>query len=370
MPVIPNLRKSKLRYIAAAVSVALATLVLIPLRGHVNSAGVSLCFLLVVLFSATLFGSGAALMSSILSALCLNFFFLPPFYTLNIAEPENWIALFVFLCVSLIVGQLSSIAGERAEEAERLYEDLHQAFEKASHAEAIERNEKLKTALLDAVTHDLRTPLTSMKAAITMLIEEHGKRDIHVTLEPEGRGDLLAVINEETDRLNDFVESMVELARIEAGDVAWSKTPASAEEIISNALQRSSRLTARHRVEVKLAPDLPPMEVDSKAVAEVLFNLIDNAVKYSPENKTIVIEAARMDGKIRFSIEDEGVGIPESERENIFRKFYRVDKSVKGLGMGLAIVRGIIEAHGGSIRVEPGKNGSRFVFDLPEKTNE
>src|SRR5207253_2632407 len=137
--------------------------------------------------------------------LCFNFFFLPPVGTFTISDTENLIALFSFLMVAITAGELSAKAKRRAEEAERLYQELQIAFEKASQAEALRRSEKLKSALLDAVTHDLRTPLTSIKASVTMLIEEHEQDTIHLTLEREGRGELLEVINEETDRLNDFV---------------------------------------------------------------------------------------------------------------------------------------------------------------------
>ncbi len=140
---------------------------------------VALALLLIVLLIATRFGSRPAYFASILAALCLNFFFLPPFNTLTIADPENWVALIVFMVIALVAGELSARAKTRAEEAEagrreieRLYEELRGAFGRASQAEALRRSEQLKTALLDAVTHDLRTPLTSIKASVTTLLNE------------------------------------------------------------------------------------------------------------------------------------------------------------------------------------------------------
>ena len=115
---------------------------------------------------------------------------------------------------------------------------------------------------------------------------------------------------------------------------------------------------------------MPTVSVDSKVIAEVIYNLLDNAAKYSPKNSTIEIRVGRDGDKIRFSVEDEGKGIAESEREKVFQKFYRADKTAKGFGMGLAIVRGIVEAHGGRIWIEDGAKGSRFVFDLPLKFDE
>jgi two-component system sensor histidine kinase KdpD len=185
--------------------------------------------------------------------------------------------------------------------------------------------------LLDAITHDLRTPLTSIKASVTMLIEELEQDSIDLTLEREGRSDLLEVINEETDRLNDFVQSMVELARLEAGEFQLRKTQTVAEEIISNALQRAERQLAKHKVETEIENDLPLLSLDSKAIAEAVYNLLDNAAKYSPESSKIKVGAKRINSKIQFSIEDEGKAVPEKDREKIFQNFIERTKAEKGL---------------------------------------
>jgi K+-sensing histidine kinase KdpD len=153
-------------YIAAAFGVFLITAVLAPFHSQLNLATVSLALLLLVLFIATVFGSRPAFLASVVGVLCFNFFFLPPLYTFTIAEPQNWIAFAAFLATDLTAGQLSAKAKQRAEEAEKLYRELQNAFEKASEAEALRQSEKLKSSLLDAVTNDLRTPLTSIKASV------------------------------------------------------------------------------------------------------------------------------------------------------------------------------------------------------------
>lgn len=352
-------------YMFAVSGLAILTATMFALGNYVNPITVALVFLLFILFLATVFGSKPAVFASVLAMLCFNFFFLPPFGTLMIADPQNWIALFAFFVVAITAGQLSAKAKRRAEEAERLYRELQEAFEKASQAEALKQSEKLKSALLDAVTHDLRTPLTSIKASVTMLLEENQENAVHITLEPDGREELLEIINEETDRLNNFVESMVEVARLEAGEFHLRKTPTNVEEIISNTLQRAESLTANHQISVHLAKNLPKISVDSKAISEVVYNLIDNAVKYSPPKSNITISAGQIEDCLEISIEDEGKGVSVERRNKIFQKFYRGDKSVKGFGMGLAIVRGIIEAHDGRIWVESGKSGAKFIFELP-----
>jgi K+-sensing histidine kinase KdpD len=359
-----------LHYSFSIVCVLLTTLLLEPFHQTLNSTTVAFAFLLIVLFSATFFGRNPALLSSFLAMLCFNYFFLPPVRTWQISEPQNLVAWGAFTITAVIAGELSAYARRRAREAERLYEELQKAFAAASQAEAIKQSEKLKTALLDAVTHDLRTPLTSIKASVTMLIEENSAEAIHLTLEREGRAELLEVINEETDRLNDFIESMVEVAKLEAGEFNLRKSEIEVAEIVEQSLQRAEKITANHQIKLNLSKKLQPISVDKKAISEAIYNLIENAVKYSPEDSIIEISAKIIGDNLQISVEDEGKGIAENENEKIFQKFYRGDKKVKGFGMGLAIVRGIIEAHNGKVWVENGKIGAKFIIELPIKIDE
>lgn len=359
--------RSFVGYLSSLAAVAVATAVLIPARDHVNPTTVGLTFLLTVLLIATLFGSRPALVTSLLAAFAFNFFFLPPYYTLTIAEPENWVAVAVFLIVALTVGQLSATAKRRAEVAEKLYADLQTAFEQASQAEAARRSEKLKSALLDAVTHDLRTPLTSIKAATTMLIQERSA--VHSTLEPSAQADLLEVIDEETDRLNAFIESMVELAQLEAGSVEHRHAEVSLDDLMANVLLRAADRTRERKIVINVDPELPLIRGDEKALAEALFNLVDNATKYSPPGSEVRISAGRTGNLTRIIVEDDGKGVRPAERERIFEKFHRGNESVKGFGLGLAIVRGIVEGHAGRVFVEDGEHGgARFVIELPDES--
>lgn len=379
------LRRRLVHYALAALGIAVATALLAPFGTHVNPTTVALAMLLVVLFSATLWGSGPALFASALGMLCFNFFFLPPFGTLTVADLDNWIALAAFLLTAVTAGQLSARAKRRAEEAEsgrreieRLYAELRDAFERASHAEALRQSEKLKTALLDAVTHDMRTPLTSIKASATVLLDDARERASaprQFALDDESREEMLEVINEESDRLNRFIESLVELARIEAGELQLRHRWGAVDEIIDRARERARSLTSGRAVEVLIEEELPLVRVDPKAVAEVVYTLVDNAAKYSPAGESIRIEARRADDDmIQIAVEDRGAGVPAPLRERVFDKFFRAmgggDASTlnpPGTGMGLAIARGIVEAHGGRIWIEGGAGGrgARVVFTLP-----
>ena len=378
--------KSWTGYLAALVGIACATVGLKLFSGHVNSTTVALALLLVVLFIATWWGARPAVSASVLAVLCFNFFFLPPFGTLIVDAWDNWIALVAFLVTAVTVGQLSAQAKRRTEEAdagrrqiERLYEELRDAFERASHTEALRQSEKLKSALLDAVTHDIRTPLTSIKASVSTLLEEQRAKTFDgrlVTLDLEARQEMLEVIDEECDRLNRFVEGLVELARIEAGELHLRRRWGAVDEIITTALKRAEPLTRHHEVRVRIEDELPVVQVDPRAVEEVIYTLVDNAAKYSPEGKTILVTAEQAkDEMIRIIVEDQGQTIPQALRERVFDKFFRAtrdgdthdSRQPKGTGMGLAVAKGIVEAHGGIIWIEAGRQGegTRVVFNLP-----
>ena len=375
-------------YLTAFGGIILTTLFLFLLRDHINSTAVALALLLVVLIVASGFGSRPALFASLLGVLAFNFFFLPPFYTLTIAEPQNWIAFGSFLVTAIIAGQLSSYARRRAaesearrEEIERLYNELQAAFEQASQAEALRRSEQLKSALLDAVTHDLRTPLTSIKASATSLLEDlRGGRDERDTpngnrirLDDEGREEFLEVINEESDRLNKFIEGMVSLAQAEADKLHLRKNWSAVEDIIKDALDRAKNRLDSFHITIEIERELPAVLIDANSITEVIYTLLDNAAKYSAQKSKIRILARRTANEtIEIAVEDEGAGIPKKMREKVFDKFFRateggVPNTASGLGLGLAIARGIVESQGGRIWIEDGKDGynTRVAFQIP-----
>ena len=355
-----------LRFASSVAAVMLATAALTSLGSRVNLITVSLALLLVVLVSATFFGRNPALLASFVAMLCFNYFFIPPVHTWTIAEPQNLVAWAAFTITALVAGELSAYARRRAHEAERLFEELQKAFKSATEAEALRQSEKLKSALLDAVTHDLRTPLTSIKASVTTLLDsEGGHRTIE--LDGEGRAEFLEIIDEETDRLNRFIEGMVQLARVEAGSFNTSSL-AHVEEIVTIALERAEPFLAGHNVTVNIESDLPLIRVDARAIAEVIYNLVENAAKYSPPGMTITLDSRQHGDRVVVAVEDEGPGISEELRERVFEKFVRVGgKGADGLGLGLAIARGIVEAQNGTIEIKSGADGkgTRVVLTLP-----
>src|SRR5712664_1957095 len=249
------------------------------------------------------------------------------------------------------VSSLVAIAIERA-----------RAIEQLGQTEAERQGERLKSALLDSITHDFRTPLTSMKAAVTSLLGSEG------TDRPQST-ELLTIINEECDRLNHLVEEAAEMARLEAGEVELSFAAVPLGEIIQAAVTKMKSALAARIVDVRSDMELPAVRADFDRIVDVLMKLIDNANLYSPKEQPITISAEVNGDFVATSVADRGPGIDSFEQEMIFDKFYRGKDQrylVRGTGMGLPIAKAIVSAHGGTIAVTSQLgHGSVFSFTLP-----
>jgi two-component system, OmpR family, sensor histidine kinase KdpD len=229
-------------------------------------------------------------------------------------------------------------------------------------SEASRESERLRSALLDSITHEFRTPLTSIKASVTSLKSE-------AEMNEEQRRDFVEIIDEESDRLNRLIGEAVEMARLDANEVKLELGPHQIGEAIEGALEESRNTIADHPVEVRVPDNLPPAVMDVEWIKKVLQHLIENAAKYSPAGQPIFISGEVRNGRLITSVADRGMGIDDLERSMIFDKFYRGQSQryrVQGTGMGLAIVKAIVEAHGGRIEVSSQLgNGSVFSFGLP-----
>ncbi len=246
--------------------------------------------------------------------------------------------------------------------------DRSQALEQVTKGEAAKESERLRALMMDSITHELRTPLTSIKASVSTLLSS--------SVSAEGARDLLTVIDEESDRLNRLVSQAVEMAQLDTQEVRMSFSAQSVEELIRSAMEANDAVLRDREVSVTLPNGLPKVDADPVWMQKVLGNLLDNAAKYSAPGKPIFVSAEARPGAVAISVADRGAGIDPMEQSLIFDKFYRASSQrqiVSGTGMGLAISRAIIEAHGGTMSVtsQPGQ-GSVFTFTLrtsaPAKT--
>jgi two-component system, OmpR family, sensor histidine kinase KdpD len=236
------------------------------------------------------------------------------------------------------------------------------AVEKLSKAEAARESEQLRSALLDSVTHEFRTPLTGIKASVTSLLS-------NPALDDAQRRELLTVINEESDRLNRLVGEAAEMAQLEAHKVELRLGQHQLREAVDDAVAKSKAILGKHPVEVQLPENLPQVRIDVNRISEVVAQLLENAAKYSPPDAQIYITGEVKGRMAMISVADRGPGIDDFEQSLIFEKFYRGRNQrmqVQGTGMGLAIAKAIVEAHGGEIGVtsQLGR-GSVFYFTVP-----
>ena len=253
------------------------------------------------------------------------------------------------------IAALTAIAFERT-----------RAVAHAGQLEAAQESERLKSALLNAITHEFRTPLTAIRAAISGLLGD-------IDFDRDQSRDLLAIIDEESVRMNELIGKAFEMARLEAGNVKLDLGSHPADELISIALDTCRNILRVRPVHLEVADPNDRVVADASLIANVLVHLIENAHMYSPEGEPITISTRREEGFLWFSVADRGPGIRETELSKIFEKFYRGEDQrdrIVGTGMGLAIAKGIVETHGGTIDVASRpEQGSIFTFSLPADQN-
>ena len=477
---IPFVRLRTIRSLLALLIVVGITVFFREALPRVNQTTVALSFLLAILAVSAVWGMAVSVLMSVAAMLAFNYFFLPPVGTLNVTDPQNWVALFAFLLTSITGSQLSSrirreadTANRRRREIEHLYsfsqkllgegnviqlmnaipnhivdsfesgaaslylaekqkfyrsgygtlqleeEQLRLAYEREEpyidgsrgfcygpvrigmkaigsfgisgaplsrqtleavgtllgiaieraraveqlgRTEADRQGERLKSALLDSITHNFRTPLTSIKASVTTLLSSRPP-EVHQ------QRVLLEIMDEECDRLNKLVEDASEMSQLEAGEIELEFRPVSVQTLIETALNFCKTSLGSREVRLQLPPDLPSVRADLPRAKEVLVHLLENANLYSGKNKPIVVSAENNGPMVSLSVADQGPGIDTMEQGLIFDKFYRGKDQravIQGTGMGLPISKAIVEAHGGAIGVTSQLNhGSVFTFTLP-----
>jgi PAS domain S-box-containing protein len=225
--------------------------------------------------------------------------------------------------------------------------------------------DRMKSSLVSTVSHELRTPLAAIKGYVSTMLADD------VEWDPAAQHEFLTIISDESDRLTNLVNNLLDLSRIEAGSLKLLREKCNVKEIIDRAAKQA-RLGAGNQLEVRLEAKLPKLSADPPRLESILRNLIENAVKYGGEATKITVEACRQDKDFLFRVIDDGPGIPESERQHVFESFYRVDDSLarlsSGAGLGLAICQGLVRAHGGKIWAEPRQVGACIVFTIPARS--
>jgi K+-sensing histidine kinase KdpD len=349
-------------------AVAAGTLLVYSLKPVAPVVSLGIVYLPAILLISVVWGLRLGLLASVASAIAFNFFHLPPLHRLTIAEEENWVALAAFAIAAIVSSTVAGLARAGALEAERRREEAARALAElaaltrerdrmqaeAVEAEALRRSDELKTALLRSISHDLRTPLTSIIASGSALGS--------ATLTEGERAELSEAIAAEGERLSRLVENLLDMSRLEAGKAEPHREPVDLVEVLEAAREGAASPAS---IRLSIDADLPMADADAAQLERAFANLLENAIRYG-NGRPVSARSRLVGGNIVVRIVDQGPGIPESEWQRIFEPFQRGDAANTGSGLGLAIAKGFVEANGGEIAVEslPGQ-GTSFVVTLP-----
>lgn len=328
-------------YIGSLLIATAATLLGKALGFVLAPSDVIMIYLAASVFVAATFGRGPAILFSVVSCACFNFFFVEPLYTFEMYSRSSWLTLLVMLITSIV------ISGQ----AINLRKQQKLAQESLTTAE----NERVKNLLLSSVSHDLRTPLAAITGAASSLVDDN--------VPGETAKELARSVQQEAQRLSHIVSNLLDTTRLESGALSPNRQPYYIDELIGAALAHAQ---APYNVETNVPQGLPLVYVDGLLIEQLLINLLDNAAKYAPADQPVTLSAAQAGDEMIVSVTDKGPGIAPGDEKKVFEKFYRGKTGTAGSGLGLSICDGIIKIHGGRIWAEnlPG-GGAKFSFTLP-----
>ena len=372
-----SLQDSIHSYLATLLLIAVCTLLALLFRHLIDPVNMVMFYLVAVVFVGAKYGRTASIFASILSVTAFNFFFVEPYYSLQVYDSKYYVTFAFLLAASLIVSSVaaklklqSASVARQNEELQKLYQAANElanatkiAEDQSMEAERI----KLRNTLLSAMGHDLRTPLSSITGAASTLCAQPN-------LSPQA--EILAhSIHIEASRLNKLVSNLLDVTRMESGTLSLNRQPYFVDELIGSSLELTKESVEKHSVSLQVERDLPLLNIDGVLIEQVLINLLENAARYTLDGGNISVTASGTPYAVEISVADSGIGIPAGSEIAIFERYKRLaDKKPtergEGMGLGLAICKGIVEAHGGHIWVRNSTNGGAvFTFTLPFQFN-
>ena len=351
-------------------ALAIAVSVLLPLRSRLDRTTDALVLLIPGVLAALVGGRRAAVVVSVAAGLAFNIGFLRPYGTVKVDVADEVIDLIAFVGVGLGAATLVGREADRRREAEAATEEIRALDQEnlairrreerlAMDTQALELVDAQRSALLRAVSHDLRTPLATIRAVASDLRDSE-------TYDGPTRNELLDLLADEAERLDRLVANLLSMSRIDAGVLTPDRQAIAIVELFEETVRRHRRMVRDKQVAFDMPLTLPLVDADWTLVDQVVTNLLDNAVRHAPAGSRIDL-AARRDGDdwVRVTVTDQGPGIPPSEREAVFTAF-RTGAGSASSGIGLAIARAVVEAHGGTISVVDGTGtGTTIAFTLP-----
>jgi len=343
-----------LALLVTSVLIAVATGVGHLVRAHLASADIVMLYVLAIALSAARFGRGPSLLASALSVLSFDFFFVAPVHTFSVEDERNLLTFATMFIVGLLISAMSTRL--RRQETEAMERE-----KRTSAAELKAKTEEMRSSLLSAVSHDLRTPLGAITGAATTL------RDRGEGIATSQREELIETICEEAERLERFVANLLEMTRLQSGAVEVKRDWVPLEELFGAALNRLEPHLIGREVRITLPPEAPLVSVDPVLMEQVFFNLLENATKHTPPGTPLDLSGGAEDGRVVVEVADTGPGLRPGDETRVFEKFFRhAHDGVGGAGLGLAICRALVEAHGGTITARNRTGGGAvFRIELP-----
>ena len=343
-------------YLFSLALVAVATIVCEFIRPYLVPTNMVMIYQLAVVIAAVKLGLRPAIATAFIGVLAFDFFFVPPRLTFSVHDKEYLVTFSGFIVIGVIISSLVAKVRKQSQEQARLSQQAEQA-------RILQAQDNLERALLNSISHDLRTPLVSIKGAISALRDKEGDR-----LSSHARHELMETAYDEAERLNRFVGNLLDMSRIEAGAIRLNIEPCDIQELVGCALAAMEPRLGDRAVLVDLPAGLTLVPLDMVLLVQVLVNLLDNANKYASDHSPIEIRASVDDERLSIAVSDRGPGVSEPELARLFDKFYRiaVPERVGGTGLGLSICKGFVEAHGGKISAKNRDTGGLTIeIQLP-----
>jgi two-component system sensor histidine kinase KdpD len=340
----------KVQYLTSTVLVLVVATICFFASGFLGYRVVALILLMTTSIIAMLFDIFPVLTAAVLSSMIWNFFFIPPLYTFHIDNAEDVLMFLLYFFIALLNGVLTF--------------KIRQSENKSRDKEEKENTIKLYNTLLNSLSHELRTPISTIIGAVDMLKENKS------TLTANNQNNLLTEIDKATIRLNRQVENLLSMSRLESGMLKPKFDWCDLNELINSVIQKISS-TNNHKIVFHINENLPLFKLDNGLIEQVLHNLIHNAIQYTPEKSIIEVDAKHQSNYCMITVSDNGKGFPENEIPFAFDKFYRLPKTKSGgSGLGLSIAKGFVEAHNGTIKLENyKKGGAKFTIEIPAETS-
>lgn len=354
-----NQIKIKNQYLISVLSVGTVAALCLFIRDYLDYKIVGYLLLVVVSVLSMFLAILPLLLSAVLSALILNFFFIQPYYTFHISDAEDSLLLFLFFIITLV----NAVLTHKIRRAEKILQVKEVRI----------NTMKLYNALLDSLSHELRTPISTIMGAIDTIQSKS------VTISEENKENLYSEIEKASLRLNHQVENLLNMSRLESGVIQPKMDWCDLEELVYNVLDHLKEDLQFHKVVVKTDENLPLFKLDYGLMQQIIFNLVFNASQYTPKGAKIEIKVSyNVDVDFEYNpdklcpcvitISDDGIGFPENEIDKVFDKFYRLHNSkTGGTGLGLSIVKGFVEAQNGKVTLENREEGGS-VFTLRFQT--